>query len=103
MLDTENIGHLLDTAQQSSRFLRHMWHLYGGAPPLLEAVSTREARHEYRLGPDWLRGEHPHALVPPGRMAKHPEPRGLGRSPAAPVAPGFDFAGFEVAPDGFEP
>ena len=42
-----------------------MWHWYGGAPLLLE-VKHSEARHEYRLGPDWLKGEHPHLLVPAG-------------------------------------
>jgi len=44
------------------------WHGYGGAPLLLE-VKDDEARREYRLGPDWLRGEHPQGLVPaaPGR------------------------------------
>jgi len=35
----------------------------GGAPLLLE-IKDGEARHEYRLGPDWLKGEHPQALVP---------------------------------------
>ena len=42
-----------------------MWHWYGGAPLLLE-VKHGETRHEYRLGSDWLRGEHPHVLVPAG-------------------------------------
>ena len=40
-----------------------LWHWYGGAPLLLE-VKDGEARHEYRLGPDWLKGEHPQAAVP---------------------------------------
>jgi hypothetical protein len=33
-----------------------------GAPPLLE-VKQGEARHEHRLGPDWLAGKRPHALA----------------------------------------
>ena len=37
-----------------------LWHWYGGAPLLLE-VKHGEARHEYRLGPDWRKGDHPHA------------------------------------------
>jgi uncharacterized protein len=40
-----------------------LWHWYGGAPLLLE-VKQGAARHEYRLGPDWHKGEHPHAAVP---------------------------------------
>ena len=40
-----------------------LWHWYGGAPLLLE-VKQGETRHEYRLGPDWHEGDHPHAAVP---------------------------------------
>jgi uncharacterized protein len=40
-----------------------LWHWYGGAPLLLE-VKHGETRHEYRLGPDWHEGDHPHAAVP---------------------------------------
>ena len=59
-----------------------MWHWYGGAPLLLE-VKHSEARHEYRLGPDWLKGEHPHVLVPPA-TGRAPAASGRGRSAAAP-------------------
>ena len=78
-----------------------MWHWYGGAPLLLE-VKHGEARHEYRLGPDWLKGEHPHALVPAGAWQSA---RSLGAwtLSGCTVAPGFDFAGHELAPEGFEP
>ena len=34
-----------------------LWHWYGGAPLLLD-VKHGAARHEYRLGPDWHKGEH---------------------------------------------
>ena len=42
------------------------------APPLLLETRHGSVRHEHRLGPDWLRSEHPYALVPtaasgPGR------------------------------------
>src|SRR5262249_808874 len=46
-----------------------IFHWYGGAPLLLE-IKNGEARHEYLLGSDWLKGEHPHAsgsLPMPGR------------------------------------
>jgi uncharacterized protein len=52
-----------------------MWHWYGGAPLLLE-VKHGAARHEYGLGPDWLRGEHRSCLPAPGRP---PEASGPGR------------------------
>src|SRR5262245_57152713 len=55
------------TAGEVSRWHRvdavEMWHWYGGAPVLL-GVKDGETRHEYRLGSDWLKGEHPHAVVP---------------------------------------
>ncbi|HEX6829943.1 MAG TPA: cupin domain-containing protein, partial [Methyloceanibacter sp.] len=71
----------------------------GGAPLLLEAKHVK-ARHEYRLGPDWLKGEHPHALVPAGDSARS---LGAWTLSGCTVAPGFEFAGHELAPDGFEP
>ena len=77
-----------------------MFHWYGGAPLLLE-VTQGETRHDYRLGPDWLKGEHPHAAVPAGAWQSA---RSLGAwTLTGCTAPGFDFAGFELAPEGFEP
>src|SRR5262245_17292084 len=55
-----------------------MWHWYGGAPLLLE-VKHGEAWHEHRLGPGWLKGEHPHVLVPAGAWQSA---RSLGRMEA---------------------
>ncbi len=77
-----------------------MWHWYGGAPLLIE-VKHGEIRHEHRLGSDWVRGEHPHVLVPAGTWQSA---RSLGAwtLSGCTVAPGFDFAGFELAPDDFE-
>ena len=60
-----------------------MWHWYGGAPLLLE-LKHNEARNEYRLGPDWLKGEHPHVLVPPGAWQSARSLGAGGRSQAAP-------------------
>lgn len=77
------------------------WHWYGGATLLLD-VMHGEARHEIRLGPNWLGGEHPQGLVPAGAWQSA---RSLGPWTLAgcTVAPGFDFAGLELAPDGWEP
>jgi uncharacterized protein len=78
-----------------------MFHWYGGAPLLLEVVDG-DMRHEYRLGSNLLAGEHPQALVPKGAWQTA---RSLGAWTllGCTVAPGFDFSGFEIAPDGFEP
>jgi len=78
-----------------------LWHWYGGVPLLLE-VKDGEARHDHRLGPDWLEGEHPHALVPAGAWHSA-HSLGAWTLTGCTVAPGFDFAGFEFAPDGWEP
>jgi predicted cupin superfamily sugar epimerase len=78
-----------------------MWHWYGGAPLLLE-VKYGETRHEYRLGPDWLQGEHPHALVPPGAW-QSAHSLGAWTLTGCTVAPGFNFSGFELAPEDWVP
>ena len=78
-----------------------LWHWYGGAPLLLE-VKQGETRHEHRLGPDWHKGEHPHAAVP-AHAWQSARSLGAWTLTGCTVAPGFDFAGFELAPPGFEP
>ena len=72
-----------------------------GAPLQLE-VRVDGVRHEHRLGPNLLQGEHPQALVPAGAWQTA---RSLGAYTllGCTVAPGFDFSGFELAPPGFEP
>ena len=79
-----------------------MWHWYGGAPLLLEVADDTGLSHEHRLGPDLVGGEHPQAMVPAGAWQSA---RSLGpwTLVGCTVAPGFDFAGFELAPPGFRP
>jgi len=78
-----------------------LWHGYGRAPLLLE-VKHGETRHEYRLGPDLHEGDYPHAAVPAHAWQSA---RSLGAFTllGCTVAPGFDFSGFELAPEGFQP
>ncbi len=78
-----------------------LWHWYGGAPLLLE-IKEGKRRHDIRLGPDWFGGQHPQGLVPAGAWQSA---RSLGpwTLVGCTVAPGFDFAGFELAPEGFQP
>jgi len=78
-----------------------LWHWYGRAPLLLE-VKHGETRHEYRLGPDWHEGDYPHAAVPGACLAERAESGRLTLLGCT-VAPGFDFSGFELAPEGFQP
>jgi predicted cupin superfamily sugar epimerase len=78
-----------------------VWHWYGGAPLLL-GMKDDSGRHDVRLGPDLLNGERPQAVVP-----KHvwQTARSLGAWSliGCTVAPGFQYSGFEMAPEGFEP
>ena len=76
-----------------------LWHWYGGAPLLLE-VKHGAVRHEYRLGPDWHKGEHPHMAVP-AHAWQSARSLGAWTLLGCTVAPGFDFGGFELAPDDF--
>jgi predicted cupin superfamily sugar epimerase len=78
-----------------------LWHWYGGAPLLLETQEA-DVRQSVTLGPDWLKGQHPHALVPP-HVWQSARSLGAWTLTGCTVAPGFDFAGFELAPDDFEP
>ena len=63
-----------------------LWHWYGGAPLLLE-VKHGETRHEYRLGPDWHDGEHPHAAGAGACLAERAQLWAPGRCSAAPWRP----------------
>lgn len=66
------------------------WHYYAGS------------QHEVRLGTDLIGGERPQAIVPANawQMA---EPTGEWTLVGCTVAPAFEFAGFELAPAGWEP
>jgi predicted cupin superfamily sugar epimerase len=78
-----------------------LWHWHGGAPLLLQ-VRHGDARQDYRLGPDWPKGETPQAFVP-AHVWQSARSLGDWTLVGCTVAPGFDFAGFELAPEGWEP
>ena len=74
-----------------------IWHWYRGA-----ALELKIGKERHVLGPAIERGERPQIVVPAGawQMA-----RSLGDYTlvGCTVAPGFEFAGFEMAPQGWEP
>jgi predicted cupin superfamily sugar epimerase len=78
-----------------------VWHFYAGAPLELEVVHDGRSRRE-RLGPDVPGGERPQRVVPAGAWQRA---RSLGAFTlvGCTVSPAFEFAGFELAPDGFDP
>ena len=78
------------------------WHHYAGAPLELLLSADGQQRSAVRLGPDLAAGERPQAVVPAGWWQSA---RSLGdwTLVGCTVAPAFDFAGFEMAPAGWEP
>lgn len=78
------------------------WHWYAGAPLALDIARDGQRAISTTLGADLLNAERPQAIVPAGDWQRA---RSLGAWTlvGCTVAPGFDFAGFEIAPDGFAP
>lgn len=79
-----------------------IWHHHAGAPLEL-SISVDGANVErLTLGPDILSGQRPQGIVPAGAWQSA---RSLGDWTLAgcTVAPGFDFAAFELAPPGWAP
>ena len=68
---------------------------------ILRVRDGRETR-VLHLGPDLGAGERPQAVVP-ARYWQAAESLGAWTLMGCTVAPGFDFAGFELAPAGWQP
>jgi hypothetical protein len=78
-----------------------VWHWYAGAPLAL-TLADAEGRRDIRLGPELAAGERPQAVVPAGAWQQAAS-LGDWTLVGCTVAPGFQFAGFELAPPGFAP
>lgn len=78
-----------------------LWHYYAGAPLEL-SIADGGGQRVARLGVDLAAGERPQAVVPGGawQSAKSLGPWTLV---GCTVAPGFEFARFEIAPPGILP
>lgn len=78
------------------------WHFYAGSPLELSISPHGTGKQAMILGPDLLAGERPQGVVP-----RHgwQQARSLGAWTlvGCTVAPGFQFEGFEMAPEGWEP
>lgn len=77
------------------------WHWYAGAPLALH-LSKGHDRSTIILGADLARGERPQAVVPAGDW-QAAETLGDWTLVGCTVAPGFEFAGFELAPKDWSP
>jgi predicted cupin superfamily sugar epimerase len=80
-----------------------VWHWYAGSPLVLE-TATRDGGPVLRttLGPDLAAGERPQAVVP-ARAWQAAKSLGDWTLVGCTVAPGFVFAGFEMAAKDWSP
>ena len=74
-----------------------VWHFYRGAP-----LELRIGKQIYVLGPDIDEAQAPQIVVPPHEW-QSAQSLGDYTLVGCTVAPGFEFAHFEIAPDGFVP
>jgi predicted cupin superfamily sugar epimerase len=78
-----------------------VWHFYAGSPLALQ-IADGDAARTIRLGPDLAAGEVPQAMVPANSW-QCAESSGGWTLVGCTVAPGFDFAKFELAPKDWAP
>lgn len=91
--DERSHWHRIDAAE--------VWHFYAGAPVALE-IAANGRREVITVGNDLAAGHRPQAVVPAHAWQAA---RSLGdwTLVGCTVAPGFDFAKFEMAPAGWTP
>jgi len=78
-----------------------VWHYYAGDVLTLE-IADDDGQRRIRLGPDLAAGEVPQAIVP-AQAWQAAESTGDWTLVGCTVAPGFDFATFELASRGWTP
>jgi uncharacterized protein len=78
-----------------------IWHHYAGDPLTLQ-IADENGPRSIRLGPDLAAGEVPQAVVP-AHAWQAAEGTGDWTLVGCTVAPGFEFAGFELAPKNWSP
>ncbi|HEX2024327.1 MAG TPA: cupin domain-containing protein [Acidimicrobiales bacterium] len=99
------IYYLLKAGEQS-RWHRvdatEVWHFYAGDPLELSLSPDGSSVERGVLGPRLVAGQRPQAIVPPG-VWQSARPLGAWVLVGCTVSPAFEFAGFELAPDGWQP
>lgn len=93
-------------AGEASRWHRvdavEVWHWYAGAPLLLTVSEDGRTARPRQLGSDFAAGQQAHLVVPKGAW-QTAESLGAYTLVGCTVSPAFDFAGFEMAPEGWRP
>jgi predicted cupin superfamily sugar epimerase len=79
-----------------------IWHWHAGAPLELEIAQSEGRIERVTLGSDLVSGQRPQAIVP-AHAWQAAQTLGDWTLCGCTVAPGFDFAGFELAPAGWRP
>ena len=92
--DERSHWHRIDAAE--------VWHYYAGAPLVLEMADGNGPVRRMKLGPDIAMGERPQGVVPPDHW-QAAESLGDWTLVGCTVAPGFEFARFEIAPKDWTP
>lgn len=78
------------------------WHHYAGAPLALSIAAEDGPAERHVLGTSLLAGQRPQIVVP--RLCwQSAESLGAWTLVGCTVAPGFEFSGFEMAPEGWAP
>ena len=79
-----------------------VWHWHAGAPLALDIVCAHRPRERVTLGADLAAGERPQAVVP-AHAWQTAQSLGDWTLVGCTVAPGFEFANFELAPKDWQP
>jgi predicted cupin superfamily sugar epimerase len=79
-----------------------IWHFHAGAPLELSISADGTQSATYRLGMNLAQDERPQIVVPRGHW-QSAHSSGDFTLVGCAVAPGFQFAGFELAPPGWQP
>lgn len=100
------IYYLLEAGQRSHwhrvRDAAEVWHHYLGAPLALHRAEDGKEPETLVLGSDILKGERPQAVIP-ADWWQAAESLGDFTLVGCTVAPGFEFASFEMAPPNWTP
>ena len=99
------IYYLLD-AGETSEWHRvdaaETWHHYSGAPLVITVSPNGHDASAHRIGSDLAAGQRPQFTVPSGHWQTATS-LGAWTLVGCTVAPGFEFAGFEMAPPDWRP
>lgn len=79
-----------------------IWHWHAGAPLALNIVSASGRRERITLGSDLVADQRPQGVVP-AHAWQAAQTLGDWTLVGCTVAPGFEFANFDLAPPGWEP